>query len=151
MADYQSEAQKACYEKILPWLNELPYSVSIDTSAATPIAYVTAGSACTIVEVLPWQDDAAIVARSYVVTEVDLSAGLMKYLLEENDRLLFGCFGIDADGDIFLQHSIVGSGCDRREFETTVQAVLSLADDYDDAIVARWGGRRAVDRVVRSS
>jgi hypothetical protein len=24
---------------------------------------------------------------------------------------------------------------------------LSLADEYDDAIVSRWGGQRAVDRV----
>jgi hypothetical protein len=148
MATFKTEAQKSCYEKIFPWLQGIWSDVVIDMEAPHPTAYITAGSACVLVEVLPWGDDDAVVnTRSYVVTNVDLSPELMHYLLRENDRLLFGAFGIDADGDIFLNHAIVGSECDRPELEASVQAVLSLADEYDDAIVSRWGGQRAVDRV----
>jgi len=147
--DSANDAQRACFDKILPWLQELPHGLTLDPDARNPTVYVAYGSACALVEVLPWHDgDTIIHTRSYVVTQVQLVPGLMEYLLRENDRLLFGAFGIDEDGDVFLNHAIVGSECDRAELLTSVNAILTLADDYDDAIVSRWGGRRAVDRAL---
>ena len=148
---YKSEAQQACFEKILPWLKALPNQVIWDKEAENPTVYITEGSACVLVEVLPWEDNAAIDTRSYVVTQVNLQASLLEFLLRENVRLLFGAFGIDSDGDIFLGHTIVGSECDKDELETSVRSILALADDYDDVIVDKWGGQRAVDRSAQRS
>ncbi|MEM1426971.1 MAG: YbjN domain-containing protein [Cyanobacteria bacterium P01_H01_bin.130] len=148
---YKSDSQKECFEKILPWLKGLPNQVIWDREAENPTVYITEGSACVLVEVLPWEDNAAIDTRSYVVTHINLQASLLEFLLRENDRLLFGAFGIDSDGDIFLGHTIVGSECDKDELETSVRSILALADDYDDVIVDRWGGQRAVDRTPNRS
>jgi len=55
--------------------------------------------------------------------------------------------GIDENGDIVFEHTIVGSTCDKKELESSVAAVLEVSDDYDDKIVERWGGKRALDRI----
>ena len=80
-----------------------------------------------------------------MVTGADLSVDLLRYLLDENARLLFGAFGVGEDGTIVLQHSVVGDSLDKVELESSVQAVLSLGDRYDDEIVDRFGGHRAFD------
>ena len=71
----------------------------------------------------------------------------MHFLLRENDRMTFGAFGIDQDGDVFFEHTIVGSTCDKPELKTSVSSVVLIADEYDDLIVEKWGGERAIDRL----
>lgn len=106
------------------------------------------GSALVEVLVFPWgEDDAIINTRSYVVTGAELTPDLMLFLLKENSQMLFGAFGVDEHGDILFEHSIVGSTCDQKELESSVNAVLQVADDYDDIIVQKWGGERALDRI----
>ena len=68
----------------------------------------------------------------------------MKYLLLENYTMRFGAFGIDDRGDIVLQHTIVGSTCDKEELQASVTAITTQADRYDDLIIQRWGGERAL-------
>lgn len=75
-----------------------------------------------------------------------MNAELMKFLLRENDRMRFGAYGLDEDEDIFFEHTIVGSTCDKEELKASVVAVVMTADDADDKIIAKWGGQRAVDR-----
>ncbi|HOD05119.1 MAG TPA: YbjN domain-containing protein, partial [Anaerolineaceae bacterium] len=92
------------------------------------------------------EDDATITTRAYVVTGVELTPDLMHFLLRENDRMRFGAFGVDQDNDIFFEHTIVGSTCDMEELKSSVLAVVYTADQYDDQIIQKWGGQRAVDR-----
>lgn len=140
-------AQRQCYEKVGPWVTDL-FGGSVLRNPEKPILGVMHGSAFAQVGVFPWTDDDAIITtRSYVVTNVDLTPELMRFLLEENGGMHFGAFGVDDDGDIFFEHSIVGSTCDRKELESSVTAVVQTADDYDDQIVARWGGQRALDQI----
>jgi hypothetical protein len=106
------------------------------------------GSALVEVFVFPWGTDEAIInTRSYVVTGTELTPDLMRFLLRENSNMRFGAFGIDDNGDVLFEHTIVGSTCDKIELESSVNAVLEIADDYDDKIVERWGGMRALDRI----
>jgi hypothetical protein len=145
--EFQTEAQQACYERVTPWLRER-FGGKALTREDRPIVGVVEGSAFAQVGVFPWgSDDAIITTRSYVVADIELTADLMRYLLHENGGMHFGAFGVDDDGDIFFEHSIVGSTCDRKELESSVIAVLRTADEYDDRIVERWGGRRALDEV----
>ena len=113
-----------------------------------PVISLFMGSALVEVSVFPSGDDEAIVnTRSYVVTNVDLKPDLMKFLLQENSKMRFGAFGIDDNGDLIFEHTIVGSSCDKPELEASVKAVLAIADEYDDKIVEIWGGKRALDRI----
>lgn len=144
--EFDSEAQRKCFEKIAPWVTEL-FGGSVLRNPEKPVLGVMEGSAFGQVGVFPWGDDAMITTRAYVVTGAELKPELLGYLLHENAGMHFGGFGIDDEGDIIFEHSIVGSTCDRKELEASVVAVLKMADDYDDLIVERWGGQRALDQV----
>ncbi len=145
--EFATEAQRQCFEKVQPWVTEL-FGGSVLRNPEKPLLGVMQGSAFAQVGVFPWADDDAIITtRSYVVTGVELTSDLMRFLLVENGGMHFGAFGVDDDGDIFFEHSIVGSTCDRKELESSVTAVVRTADDYDDQIVARWGGQRALDQI----
>jgi hypothetical protein len=145
--EFQTQAQRACYETVAPWVTDL-FGGSVLRKPDKPILGVMHGSAFAQVGIFPWGDDDAIITtRAYVVTGTQLTAELMRYLLEENAGMRFGAFGIDDEGDIIFEHSIVGSTCDQKELESSVIHVARTADEYDDKIVARWGGERALDQI----
>lgn len=146
---FETPAQKACFDRILPWMREI-FGDFLDGSPEGPDLSVMVGSARLHTRVAPFEQDAVIRSRAYVATEVPHDPGLHAWLLEQNERMVFGGFGLDARGDVFLQHSLLGSTCDREELEASVLAVALLADLYDDEIVSRWGGRRALDRGATS-
>jgi hypothetical protein len=142
---FTTPAQQACYEKVAPWISEL-FGGDATPRAEEPVFDVKMGSAVAEVGVFPWKEEESVIsARARVVHGVELSADLLQYLLRQNSVIRFGAFGIESDNEVFFQHSIVGSTCDKPELEATVRSVGSLADRYDDQIRNRWGGQRAVD------
>lgn len=143
--EFETGSQRQCYEKVMPWLRELFGGTAL-TRGDRPVIGVARGSAFAQVGVFPWGEDAIITTRAYVVADIDLTAELMRFLLHENGGMHFGAFGVDDEGDIFFEHSILGSTCDQKEIEMSVVAVVTTADEYDDRIVERWGGRRALDQ-----
>ena len=144
---FQTEMQEACYNKIALWMREL-FGKFPCARPDIPGLGLFMGSALIEVLVFPWgNDDAIINARSYVVSNIDISPELMHFLLTENSKMMFGAFGVDENGDILFEHTIVGSTCDMKELESSVKAVLEVSDDYDDIIVQKWGGKRALDRI----
>ena len=145
--EFKTNAQKACYEKLATWMKELFGEFAMPHPEA-PFFGVTVGSALAQTGVYPMgPEDASIATRAYVVTDIETTPELTKYLLLKNNDMRFGGFGMDGDGDIFFQHSIVGSSCDKNELRASVMAVLMTADQLDDEIVSRWGGKRALDKV----
>lgn len=145
--EFRTAAQKACYEKITPWMKEL-FGEFVMFRNDAPAMAVVIGSAVAQVGVIPWgNDDTTINTRAYVVTGAEATPELMHFLLRENDNMRFGAFGLDNDDDVFFEHAIVGSACDKSELKASVMAVVVTADQYDDKIVARWGGQRALDRM----
>lgn len=144
---FDNAMQESCYDKVAGWMREL-YGKFPCAREDLPGLAIFMGSALVEVLVFPWGEDEAIInTRSYVVTGAELSPDLMRYLLRENTVMRFGGFGIDDVGDILFEHTIVGSTCDKKELEASVAAVLEVADEYDDKIVERWGGKRALDRI----
>jgi hypothetical protein len=143
---FETTAQEACYEKVTTWMLEI-FGKCPCARQDIPGLGMFMGSALVEVLIFPWDgDDAIINTRSHVVTGAELKPDLMRYLLEENAKMVFGAFGISPDSEILFEHSIVGSTCDMKELEASVKAVMEIADDYDDKIVDRWGGKRALDR-----
>ncbi len=144
--EFQSKPQQECYEKAAVWMKDLFGSLSMAREGA-PVFGVVIGSALAQVAVSPWGDDGAtITTRAYLVTDVELSADLLLYLLQQNDRMRFGAFGVDQDGDIFFEHTILGASADIGELRSSVLAVVYTADQYDDVIIERWGGTRMLER-----
>lgn len=144
--EFESNVQKEVFEKIEPWMKEM-FGIFVKKREDAPSFGINIGSTFVHVGVHPWGDeDATITARAYVVTNVEVTSGLMEFLLKENDTMRFGAFGLDKDRDVFFQHTIVGSTCDVDELKNSVLAVGYTADQYDDQIVKQWGGERAADR-----
>jgi hypothetical protein len=145
--EFKTEAQQAVYHKVEKYLREL-FGEMAAASADRPKFIFRVGTSLTHIVVMPWSDDDAIVAvRAYVVSGAELTPDLLHYLLRENDTMLFGAFGIDGDNDIFFEHSIVGTTCDKEELRASVLAVGYTADKYDEEIVSRWGGLRAIEQM----
>jgi hypothetical protein len=143
---FETPVQQACYEKIQPWLHDL-YENVYSPPYNMPVFVLPLGSATATIEVLPWGTTEAIISTwSYVVTGVEMTQDLMKFLLQKNAEIDFGVFSIDDDGDIRFHTTLIGSTCDRDELKTSVSSVLETADLYDDAIVVNWGGERALER-----
>ena len=143
---FANETQRAVYERVRSFIADLFGELAVYRDDAPAFA-VAAGSAVAHVHVLPWTDEGAIVTtRAFVVSGVTLTEDLMRWMLARNAEALWGAFGVDEDGEIVIDHSINGPTCDKEDLRASVLGVIFSADRYDDEIVARWGGERALDR-----
>ena len=99
---FQTTAQEACYEKVVTWMQEI-FEKCPGARQDVPGVGLFIGSALIEVLVFPWdEDDAIINTRSYVVVGAELKPDLMRYLLEENAKMIFGAFGISPDSEILF-------------------------------------------------
>jgi hypothetical protein len=144
--EFKTPGQQAVYYRILPWMHDL-FGESLVVFEDEPLFIVNLGSAVASTRVVPWhEDETLITTRAYVVTDIHLTPELSYYLLRENNSIYFGRFAYDAENDIVFEHSLLGDDCDQNELNHSVTTVIRIADNYDDEIVARWGGKRALDR-----
>ncbi|MCX7856061.1 MAG: YbjN domain-containing protein [Anaerolineae bacterium] len=143
---FKTRAQEATYKKTEQMLRQL-FGEMVHMVQEAPAFVIPSGTALTHIIVSPWgEKEATITVRAYVTFGSDLTQDLLHFLLRQNDTMRFGAFGIDADGDIFFEHTIVGSTCDKEELRASVMAVAQTADLYDEQIMQKWGGTRAIDR-----
>ena len=141
--DFESKAQQEVYERIEPWMKEL-FGIFLKKRDDAPGFGVKIGSAFVHISVNAWgKNDATITSRAYVVVKAPMAPDLLEFLLRENDTARFGAFGLDKEQDIFFEHTIVGSTCVVDDIKNSVLAVGYTVDQYDDKIIARWGGMRA--------
>jgi hypothetical protein len=114
---------------------------------------VKQGSSYVMISVVPSgpkekPDERALVrVMAQVVAGVRPEAPLMRQLLILNGQLRFGAFAYVPEGSLIMfGHSILGGdGMDVKELHATVHDVALVADEYDDRIVARYGGARMQD------
>lgn len=143
---FKTRAQETTYKKTEQMLRQL-FGEMVHAVQEAPMFVIPSGTTLTHVIVSPWgEKDATITVRAYVTFGSDLAPDLLHFLLRQNDTMRFGAFGIDADGDIFFEHTIVGTTCDKEELRASVMAVAQTADLYDEQIMQKWGGTRAIDR-----
>ena len=143
---FANETQRLVYDRVRLFIEDLFGELAVYRSDAPAFA-IAAGSAVAHVHVLPWTDEGAIVTtRAFVVSGARLEADLMRWMLARNAEALWGAFGVDEDGEIVIDHSINGPTCDKEDLRASVLGVIFSADRYDDEIVTRWGGERALDR-----
>ena len=143
--EFKHSAHERVYRHVGELLREL-FGEMAHARAEFPSYVVPMGSTFANVNVFPWgEDDATVNVRAWVVLGAEVTPDLMHFLLRQNDDFRFGAFGLDKDNDIFFEHSIVGSTMDKEELKASVLAVLFTADQVDDEIQRRWGGRKATD------
>lgn len=145
---FEHEVQRQAHTRVREYLGELfdsPYQDENDGHF-----YVTYGSTVLEVAVDPYgPEDAAVVVSSYCVQDVELDLDLLLGLLELNHQTPFGAFSL-VDRDVFFHYTIFGSGLDRRSLLGAIAAVATVSDDWDDRIVAKFGGQTALDRIVET-
>ncbi|MEM9553961.1 MAG: YbjN domain-containing protein [Acidobacteriota bacterium] len=109
--------------------------------------YVRYGSTVIELAVEPHgEEDTSVVIMAYCVQDAELDDDLALGLLELNHSLAFGAFSV-VGNDIFFSHNLYGRSLDRGNLLNAVTAVADISDDYDDRIVAKFGGQRALDRI----
>ncbi|MDB4970983.1 MAG: hypothetical protein JWN44_6672 [Myxococcales bacterium] len=114
---------------------------------------VKQGSSYVMISVVPSgpkgkaNERALVRVVAQVVAGVTPEPSLFRQLLILNGQLRFGAFAYIPDGNLIMfGHSMLGGGTmDARELIATVHDVALVADEYDDRIVARYGGARMQD------
>jgi hypothetical protein len=148
--NFDTEAQKATYEKILPWVKEL-FGIFVKVQEDVPSFGLNIGSAFVHISVQAWgEENSVITSRAYVVKGASLTPDFLHFLLRENETMRFGAFGVDEDGEVFFQHTIIGMTCSQEDLKSSILAVGYTADQYDDTIVERWGGVRPAQEQIAS-
>lgn len=115
---------------------------------------VKQGSTYVMINVVPWDRDRALVrCVAQLVRGVRMDEKLAVELLTLNSHLRFGAFGYDpVDGLILFVHSILGGDTlDPAELLATVTDVALIADEYDDKIIAKYGGQTMHELVERAA
>ena len=144
--EFQTETQKKVYDKVAQILKD-EFGKTATARDDGPSFVLRNGSAYVQVTVTPINEQYTTVrAHSWVVTGVENTPELLQYLLKENLNVRFGAFGVDDVGDICFTHAILGETLETPTLMYTLMGVASVADDYDDKIMGRFGGQRASDR-----
>ncbi|MBC7286928.1 MAG: YbjN domain-containing protein [Armatimonadetes bacterium] len=144
--EFKHNAHREAYEKTKQYLLD-SFGSLVHVFEEVPGFALPYGSAVAFIRVLPWRDEAVVCTRAYVVTGVEHTPELMEFLLRSNADFVFGAFGFDEDGDITFEHTILATHMDPDELRDSVMAVLWTADTFDDQIVQRFGGVRALDKM----
>ncbi len=141
----ESAVHQETFEKLKEYLGELfdePYH-----DPENDHFYVRYGTTVLEISVEAYgSEETVIVIMSYCVQDVELDEELMAGLLEPNHQMACGHFSV-VGNDIFFAHSLFGRNLDPRDLLRAITAVATIADDYDDRIVARYGGQTALERI----
>ena len=141
--EFEHQAHEEAYEKVGRYLEDYfdqPYRDPEDGHY-----YVTYGSTVLEVSVDAYGPEEAIVRLvAYCVQGVSVNENLERGLLETNLDLPIGGFSL-IDRDVFLCYSIFGKAIGRRSLLDAIAAIANTSDEYDDLIVAKYGGNRAID------
>ena len=146
--EFKTANQKSVYDKVVAILKD-QFGKQFSQHDTAPSFGLRNGSAFIQISVWPISDKSTLVRTfAWVVMGAETTPELTKFLLEESYGMRFGAFAMEpGTGDIIFTHAIVGEGCDTDELMFSIGAVSQTADEYDDKIVQRFGGQRAVDRM----
>lgn len=142
---FDNPVHEETYRKLKEYLGELfdePYH-----DPENDHFYVRYGTTVLEISVEPHtSDESMVVIMSYCVQDVETEEELLAGLLELNHRLPCGHFSL-VGNDIFFAHKLFGRNLEPRDLLRAITAVANLADEYDDKIVARYGGQTALEKI----
>ena len=133
----------ATRERVRTYLQEIyPDYVEFEEGNFT----VQEGSATLSITIRPWHEgDSAVEFTSQLATGGKVTPEVMRWLLQKNVDLHFGALGLLFDDTIVYSHTLPGCDLSKKEFEATIRTVATIADHYDDEIIAMTGGTTGTD------
>ncbi len=109
--------------------------------------YVGYGSTLLEVSVEPYgPEEVLVLITAYCVQGVRTDEQLLLGLLELNHEMPVGAFSLVGD-DIFFAQTLFGRNLQSRDLLGAIAAVANVSDEYDERIVAKYGGQTALDRI----
>lgn len=142
---FEHEVHRETFERISEYVDDLIDEPYLDEP--TGHFYGRFGSTVLEISVDPYGPEEAVVkVMAYCVQGARVDESLRAGLLELNHTLPVGSFSVVGD-DVFFSQSLFGRSIEPRNFLGTVAAVATLADDYDDRLVAEYGGETALERI----
>ena len=142
---FEHEVHAETFRKVEEYLGELFEEPFLEPEEGH--FYVRYGTTVLEISIEPYGPEEAVVTiMSYCVQDVEVDEELMAGLLELNHQLAFGAFSM-VGNDIFFSHSLFGRNLQPRDLLRAITSVATVADDYDDRIVAEYGGQTALERI----
>jgi hypothetical protein len=145
---FHTRCQEEVYRQVKSYLDELVDEHFDDAEHCD--FYVKYGSTVLEISIDPYEeDDAVIEVLAFCVQGVEPSFEMMRELLRLNAQLPLGAFSM-VGTDIFFSHSFLGRRMRPEQFIASLDNVASISDEYDDKLVAQYGGETALE-CLRSS
>jgi len=146
---FHTRCQEEVYRQVKSYLDELVDEHFDDAEHCD--FYFKYGSTVLEISILPYQEDDAVVeVLAFCVQNVEPSFELMQELLTLNAEIPLG--GFSAIGrDIYYSHSFLGRRLRPEQLIASLDSVASISDEYDEKLVAKYGGVTALDSIRRAS
>lgn len=142
---FEHQVHRHTHERVQEYLGELFEDPYLDSE--TGHFYVSYGSTVLEISVEAYGPEEAFVSvLAYCVQGARLEEDLLLGLLELNHHLPFGTFSVVGQ-DVFFSHSLFGRSLQRTNLLGAIAAVANISDEYDDRIVAKYGGQTALQRI----
>lgn len=143
--EFHTPCQERVYMRVRSFLDELVDEHFDDAEHCD--FYLKYGTTLLEISIQPHDDDNAVIRiLAYCVSGVVPTAELMQELLELNAEVPLGAFSI-AGNDVYYSHAFLGKPLEPEQLIASLNSVASIADLYDERIVARFGGETALDRL----
>ena len=143
---FENDNQAETYKSVKVYLAEL-FDQDVYNEDESGHFYVRYGSTVLEISVDPYgPEEVMVMVMAYCVQGVEIHEDLALGLLELNHTLPFGAFSL-VGTDIFFSYAVFGRDLKRQNLLNAIAAVANVSDDYDDKIVAKFGGERALDRI----
>lgn len=142
---FHTQCQEEVYRLVKSYLDELVDEHFDDAEHCD--FYLKYGSTVLEISILPYaEDDAVIEILAFCVQGVEPAFELMQELLRLNSEVPLGAFSM-VGGDIFYSHAFLGRRLRGEQLIASLDAVASISDEYDEQLVARYGGQTAIERL----
>ena len=140
---FHTRCQEEVYRQVKSYLDEL-VDEHFDNADHCDF-YLKYGSTVLEISIDPYEEDDAVVeVLAFVVQGVEPSFELARDLLRFNSEVPLGGFSM-VGHDVFFSHSFLGRRLPPEQLIASLESVATIADEYDEKIVAEYGGETALD------
>jgi hypothetical protein len=146
---FHTQCQEEVYRQVKSYLDELVDEHFDDADHCD--FYLKYGSTVLEISINPFEeDDAVIEVLAFCVQGVEQTFELMQELLRLNAEVPLGAFAM-VSTDIFFSHSFLGRRLRPEQLIASLDSVASISDEYDEQLVAKYGGETALERLRSQS
>jgi hypothetical protein len=146
---FHTPCQEDVYKRVRGILDELVDEHYDDAEHCD--FYVKYGTTLLEISIAPYEEDNAVVeVLAYCVHDVEPTFDLQQQLLSLNSQTPLGAFSM-VERNIYFSHSFIGRKLQPEQLIVSLSTVATLADEYDDLIVEKFGGETALERLTNVS